>query len=74
MKYTRVQRGKFTDVELLSDRIFVEIEIFVRILLIGRLIGENEEKIKYIRLCVYYCWTEIEIFMNIILEFEIYNI
>lgn len=52
VKYTRVQRGKFTDVELLSDRIFVEIEIFVRILLIGRLIGENEERIKYIRLCV----------------------
>lgn len=52
VKYTRVQRGKFTDIELLSDRIFVEIEIFVRILLIGRLIGENEERIKYIRLCV----------------------
>ena len=52
MKYTRVQRGKFTDIELLSDRIFVEIEIFVRILLIGRLIGENEKRMKYIRLCV----------------------
>ena len=52
VKYTRVQRGKFTDIELLSDRIFVEIEIFVRILLIGRLIGENEERIKYIRLYV----------------------
>ena len=52
MKYTRVQRGKFTDIELLLDRIFVEIEIFVRILLIGRLIGENEERIKYIRLYV----------------------
>lgn len=52
VKYTRVQRGKFTDIELLLDRIFVEIEIFVRILLIGRLIGENEERIKYIRLYV----------------------
>ena len=52
VKYTRVQRGKFTDIELLSDRIFVEIEIFVRILLIGRLIGENEKRMKYIRLCV----------------------